>query len=77
MTKPYNHNSSFTDNEKSLLNIIKSLQHELLACQNELSQKEAQLDDAITHLNDLLSWGKSLSDTVEDAYINMQPITSN
>ena len=55
-----NHHASFTDNEKTLLNIIKSLQKELIECKKELSIKEAQLDEAVSQLHDLLSWGKDL-----------------
>lgn len=59
-TMSKNHNSSFSEGEKVLLNIIKSLQKELIECKKDLLQKEAQLDEAVSQLHDLLSWGRSL-----------------
>lgn len=57
-----NHHESFSNSEKGLLSIIRSLQEELVVCQNELQSKNTLLMEARDQLHDLWAWGQCILD---------------
>ena len=71
------HNNTFSENERRLLSIIRSLQDELLQCKNDLADKEALLKEAKHQLHDILNWGRFILEDLSSNHIINNPITSH
>lgn len=56
------HNDSFSETERRLLGIIRSLQNELIEAKSQLAAKDALLLEARSQLQDVINWGKYLLD---------------